>query len=135
MTKSTLLAGLMAIAFAGAAVAQSNPPNPAAKDPAIGAGQQSTKSTPMGSTGTPTNGSTASGAAMNSGSTGSSSTMNSGTSGSSMGASGTSGSSTDTSATTTKSTETTTTTASDSKSSGKKVTKHTKSKKARADRN
>lgn len=57
MTASTqfkgVLAGLAAVALAGAALAQSTPPNPAAKDPAVGAGQQSTQGTPMGTTGTP----------------------------------------------------------------------------------
>ena len=47
MTASTqfkgVLAGLAAVAIAGAALAQSTPPNPAAKDPAVGAGQQSTR--------------------------------------------------------------------------------------------
>jgi hypothetical protein len=79
-----LLAGLMALAIAGAALAQSTPPNPAAKDPAVGAGQQSSQTTPMGQTGTPPpSGSTAAGT---SGST----------SGSTMGASGSPAASADT---------------------------------------
>ena len=60
MTASTqlkgLLAGLAAVAIAGSAFAQATPPNPAAKDPATGAGQQSTQTTPMGTTGTPATG-------------------------------------------------------------------------------
>jgi hypothetical protein len=90
-----VLAGLAAVAIAGAAIAQATPPNPAAKDPAVGAGQQSTQATPMGSTGTPAGGSTAAGA----GGTTSSGSTAAGTSSSgstSMGASGTA--STDTTA-------------------------------------
>jgi hypothetical protein len=59
--KKTLVASTVA-AFAALAFAQGNPPTPAASDPAVGAGQQSTQVTPMGSTGTPTGGSTAAGA-------------------------------------------------------------------------
>lgn len=89
MTASTtikgLLAGLATVAIAGAAIAQSTPPSTTAKDPATGAGQQSTQTTPMGSTGTPggTSSTTPSTAA------GGSSTDTS-TSGSTMGASGSS---------------------------------------------
>jgi hypothetical protein len=46
-----LLAGLSTVAVIGVAVAQSEPPNPAISNPAIGAGQQSTHLTPMGETG------------------------------------------------------------------------------------
>ncbi|WP_048441848.1 hypothetical protein [Caenimonas sp. SL110] len=42
-----------AVVIAGSAFAQGTPPNAAIKDPAVGAGQQSTQSTPMGTTGTP----------------------------------------------------------------------------------
>jgi hypothetical protein len=48
-----MLAGLAAVAISGAALAQGNPPNAAVTDPAVGAGQQSSKTTPMGTTGTP----------------------------------------------------------------------------------
>ena len=101
MTKTSLkgLLAAAAITVAGAAIAQSTPPNPAAKDPAVGAGQQSTQSTPMGATGTPNNaggssatmGASGSGSTSGSGTTGSSSTMgasDSGTSGSGSSASG-----------------------------------------------
>ena len=84
-------AGLAALAIAGTAIAQSTPPNPAAKDPAVGAGQQSSQSTPMGSTGTPAGGSTPSGSTGAAGSTGSGSTSadtGSTGAGSTMGASG-----------------------------------------------
>ena len=49
----TLVAGL-ATATVAFAFAQGNPPNPAAANPAIGAGQRSSQGTPMGTTGTPT---------------------------------------------------------------------------------
>lgn len=101
MTKTSLkgLLAVAAITVAGAAIAQSTPPNPAAKDPAVGAGQQSTQSTPMGATGTPNNaggssatmGASGSGSTSGSGTTGSSSTMgasDTGTSGSGSSASG-----------------------------------------------
>lgn len=81
MTKTSLkgLLAAAAITLAGAAIAQSTPPNPAAKDPAVGAGQQSTQSTPMGATGTPNN---AGGSSATMGASGSGSTSGSGTSGS-----------------------------------------------------
>ena len=101
----SLIAGAAAVALVGTAVAQGTAANPAVKNPATGAGQQSSQNTPMGTTGTPggsgsnatgsgmSGGSTMSGstntAPMNSGSTsgGMSSGMSSGsTSGSSMGA-------------------------------------------------
>ena len=63
MPASNLFKGLMAIAagaaFAGSVIAQGTPPTQAA-DPAVGAGQQSTQATPMGTTGTQASG-TASG--------------------------------------------------------------------------
>ena len=111
MTVSTpfkgLLAGLAAVAIA--AIAQSTPPS-TSKDPATGAGQQSTQSTPMGDSGTSktpaaasggssTTPSTAAGGSSTDSSTSSSSTPSS--SGSTMGASGGS--------TTTTTTDTTTT--------------------------
>lgn len=79
-------AALSAAAFA---FAQGTPPQPAAADPAVGAGQRSSQNTPMGTTGTPggagmnTQGATAQGGT--SGTTGSTSgsTMSSG-SGSTM---------------------------------------------------
>ena len=140
MTKSTLkglLAGIAAVAVAGAAIAQSTPPNPTAKDPSVGAGQRSTQNTPMGSTGTPTNsGSAGATGSRSTGSAGGStggSTMNSSgsTTGSSMGASG---SSTDTSTTTTKSSDTMSSSDSKTTISGRRI-KKAKSRKARADRN
>jgi hypothetical protein len=91
-----ILATAAALTLAGAALAQSTPPNPAAKDPAVGAGQRSSQNTPMGATGTPAGGSASAGAST-SGSTSGSTASSSGTgstSGTSMGASG----STDTSA-------------------------------------
>lgn len=48
-----LMAGATAVALVGTAMAQGSPPNPAIKNPAIGAGQQSSQQTPMGTTGTP----------------------------------------------------------------------------------
>lgn len=55
MTASTqlksLIAGLAAVAAIGTAVAQSTPPNPNVTNPAVGAGQQSSQDTPMGTTG------------------------------------------------------------------------------------
>src|SRR5512133_2800804 len=84
-----LLAGIAATAIAGTALAQGTPPSTSnSKDPATAAGQQSTQSTPMGSTGTPA---TDTGSAASPGST----------SGSTMGASGSTRASTDTSTTTT----------------------------------
>jgi|JI8StandDraft_1071087.scaffolds.fasta_scaffold163024_2 hypothetical protein len=53
-----LIAGLVTVAAIGTAFAQSSPPNPAAANPAIGAGQQSSQGTPMGMTGTPGGGGT-----------------------------------------------------------------------------
>ncbi|MDB5945636.1 MAG: hypothetical protein JWQ33_662 [Ramlibacter sp.] len=77
-----MLAGVAAVAFIGTAMAQGNPPNPAIKSAPVGAGQQSSQQTPMGTTGTPTG----------SGTTGSSATSNSGTGASSnTGAASTSG--------------------------------------------
>ncbi len=94
MTASTqfkgVLAGLAAVAIAGAALAQSTPPNPAAKDPAVGAGQQSTQTTPMGSTGTP-------------GGSSANSTTSGGSSSTTMGASGSTTTTTDTTQTDTPS--------------------------------
>ncbi len=49
-TFKTLLAGLATVAVVGTAVAQGTPPAPAPNAP-IGAGQQSSQGTPMGSTG------------------------------------------------------------------------------------
>ncbi len=71
-----LLAGVATVALIGTAMAQGNPPNPAVKSAPVGAGQQSTQQTPMGTTGTPTGGGTATGAGSTTGSTnmGSSST-------------------------------------------------------------
>jgi hypothetical protein len=51
----TLVAGL-ATATVALAFAQGTPPNPAAANPATGAGQRSSQNTPMGTTGTPTGG-------------------------------------------------------------------------------
>lgn len=94
-----LLAGFAAVAFIGTAMAQGSPPNPAIKSAPIGAGQQSSQSTPMGVTGTPAGGSSATGSTAagstsggsNKGSTNAgSSNMGSTSSGTSMGSSSTS---------------------------------------------
>ena len=88
-----LLAGVAAMAVIGTAMAQGSPPNPAIKSAPIGAGQQSSQSTPMGVTGTPTGGSTAAGSTSGTpsmGATTGSSNMGSTSSGSSMGSSSTS---------------------------------------------
>lgn len=103
MTKTSFKGLLAATAFtvAGVAIAQSTPPNPAAKNPAIGAGQQSTQTTPMGTTGTPNNaggstsgamGASGSGSTAGTGTSGSSSTMGAGTSGTTGSGSSASGS-------------------------------------------
>lgn len=84
-----LLAGVAAVALIGTAMAQGNPPNPAVKSAPVGAGQQSSQSTPMGTTGTPTGGSTA-GSTSNSTNMGSTSTSGTSGSGTSMGSSSTS---------------------------------------------
>lgn len=55
MTVSTItkgLLGLATVAVMGAALAQGTPPNPNVTNPAVGAGQQSSQNTPMGTTGT-----------------------------------------------------------------------------------
>ena len=85
------IAVLAATAF-GAAIAQSTPPDPNAANPAVGAGQQSSQATPMGTTGTQAGGGTAASGTMSTG------TTNSGTVGSSTdtGSSQSMGSSTDT---------------------------------------
>lgn len=73
-----LIAGAIAVAFAGGglAIAQSNPPTTGA-DAATAAGQQSTQATPMGTTGTPAGDSTMSNTQLpTTGSTGSSDTLN-----------------------------------------------------------
>lgn len=44
-------AGVSAVAVLGVAIAQGEPPNPLVRNPALGAGQQSTHVTPMGETG------------------------------------------------------------------------------------
>lgn len=75
-----LLAGVATVAFIGSAMAQGNPPNPAVKSAPVGAGQQSTQQTPMGTTGTPAGGGTA---ATSSGTT--AGTMNTTTGGSTTG--------------------------------------------------
>lgn len=62
-----LLAALL-MGAAGVAMAQGNPPNPNVANPATGAGQQTQQGTPMGTTGTPTGPSSATGTTpMNSG--------------------------------------------------------------------
>ena len=48
-----LLAGVAAMAVFGVAIAQGTPPNTAVTNPAIGAGQQSSQGTSMGTTGVP----------------------------------------------------------------------------------
>lgn len=84
-----------ATAFAALAYAQGTPPQPAAADPAVGAGQRSTQETPMGTTGTPGSGAATTGST---GATTGSGTMSSGsmssgsTSGSTMSSDTSSGS-------------------------------------------
>ena len=94
----SLIAGAAAVALVGTAVAQGTAANPAVKNPATGAGQQSSQNTPMGTTGTPGgSGSNATGSGMSGGSTMSGSTntapMNSGSTSSGMSSGSTSGSS------------------------------------------
>lgn len=94
----SLIAGAAAVALAGTAIAQGTAANPAVKNPATGAGQQSSQNTPMGTTGTPGgSGSSATGSGMSGGSTMSGSTntapMNSGSTSSGMSSGSTSGSS------------------------------------------
>ncbi|MBA2673020.1 proteophosphoglycan ppg4 [Ramlibacter sp.] len=100
-----LVASLATVAIVGTAMAQGTPPNPAVKNPALGAGQQSTQNTPMGTTGTPgvTGGTTTGSSTMGTGTTSGSTMTGSSTTGSgtTMGAS----SSTDTT-TATKTTRT-----------------------------
>lgn len=86
-----LLAGLATVAAMGTAFAQGTPPNPNVSNPAVGAGQQSSQGTPMGTTGTQGGAAGASGSTM--GATGSTGTTGS-TSGSTMGATGSGSSST-----------------------------------------
>jgi len=85
-TTKTLVA-VSAVLAASLAFAQSAPPTPAA-NPAVGAGQTSTQSTPMGATGTPggasatgsTSGSMATGSTAGSTSSGSTMSSNNGSS-------------------------------------------------------
>jgi hypothetical protein len=92
----SLFAGFAAVAIVGTAIAQGTPPNANVTNPAVGAGQQSSQQTPMGTTGTPGGtGATGTGAATmgatgSSGSTTGSSASMSG-SNSTMGASSNSG--------------------------------------------
>lgn len=100
-----LLAGVAAVAVIGTAIAQGNPPNPAVRSAPVGAGQQSSQQTPMGTTGTPTgSGATDTGSSTGSTSTnmGSTSTPPTPSGSSSMGSSsmGSSSTSADTSGTT-----------------------------------
>lgn len=87
---STILKALTAgaaLSAAAFAFAQGTPPQPAAADPAVGAGQRSSQNTPMGTTGTPGGaGMATQGATAQSGTSGSTSgsTMSSSNSGSSM---------------------------------------------------
>lgn len=97
MSRFTQLSiAILAATAMGAVVAQSTPPNPNAANPAVGAGQQSSQATPMGTTGTQAgSGATASGATSGStmsGSTGSSSTGSSTMTDSSTGSGSTMGS-------------------------------------------
>lgn len=69
-----LFAGMATVAAIGAAVAQGTPPNPNMNNPAVGAGQQSSQNTPMGTTGVQGAGTGATAPA-----TGSTGTMNSST--------------------------------------------------------
>lgn len=85
-----LLAGVAAVTLIGTAIAQGNPPNPAVKSAPVGAGQQSSQQTPMGTTGTPTGAGTAAAAGSTSTNMGSTSTSGTAGTGSSMGSSSTS---------------------------------------------
>ena len=85
-----LLAGIAALALIGTAAAQSNPPNPAVKSAPTGAGQQSTQNTPMGTTGTPTGGGSATAGSTGSAKMGTASSGTTADSSTSMGASSTS---------------------------------------------
>lgn len=94
----SLVAGAAAFALVGTALAQGTAANPAVKNPATGAGQQSTQNTPMGTTGTPGgSGTMATGTGVTSGSTMSGSTntapMNSGTAAAARSSGSTSGTS------------------------------------------
>jgi|GEM_PF-3069762 len=81
-----LIAGLATVAAVGTAIAQGTPPTANKADPAVGAGQQSSQQTPMGTTGVQAQSGTATSGS--SGTTGSSSTMGaSGSTGSTSGAS------------------------------------------------
>lgn len=84
-----LLAGVATVAVVGVAMAQGTPPNPNTTNAPMGAGQQSTQETPMGTTGTPAGGG-ATAAGSSSGTMGSSTDTGSGStsSGSTMGATG-----------------------------------------------
>lgn len=103
MTASTqlksLFAGLATVAVVGAAIAQSTPPNPNVSNPAVGAGQQSTQNTPMGTTGVQGAGgsaSTTTGASSGAGSTmGTNSNMSNNTGSSTGSSTGTMGASGD----------------------------------------
>lgn len=97
----SLLAGAAAIAVIGTAIAQGTPPNPNVTNPPVGAGQQSSQGTPMGTTGVQ-------GAGTGAATTGSSTTMGA-TSGSTTGSTGS------TSGSTMGATTDTTTTASNSR--------------------
>lgn len=89
MSSLKILAAVAAAATVSLAFAQGTPPQPAT-NPAVGAGQQSTQSTPMGSTGTPGgSGAAAQGSTAGSTAAGTGSTAGSMSSGSSAGASGT----------------------------------------------
>ena len=85
MSSLKILAAVAAAATVSLAMAQGTPPQPAATDPAVGAGQRSTQNTPMGTTGTPGSGGAAaqgstagSTAATTAGSAGATGSMNSG---------------------------------------------------------
>jgi hypothetical protein len=91
----SLLAGVATVALIGSAMAQGNPPNPAVKSAPVGAGQQSSQGTPMGTTGTPAGGGAATAAGSTSTNTGSASTSGT-TSGASSAGSTMSSSTTDT---------------------------------------
>lgn len=75
----TLVAGL-ATATVALAFAQGTPPNPAAANPATGAGQRSSQNTPMGTTGTPTGSGAAAQGSTGTGSAGNTAAMSAGSS-------------------------------------------------------
>jgi hypothetical protein len=127
MSTSKILIAAFAAATVGLAFAQGTPPKPAA-NPAVGAGQQSSQNTPMGTTGTPSGGGGMAQGSTRSGGSSASSAASSGamSSGSSAGSTGSSAGSTGSSGGSTMAADT---------GSGSGKSSHRKHRKARADRN